>query len=53
MRSAFFSFAVTAGLLSLNLIPSVWPPQTQTAAEARHSAEDKASLEAELGLTEA
>ena len=53
MRSAFFSFAVTAALLSLNMLPSVWPEQKQTAAEARHSAENKAELEAEMGLAEA
>jgi hypothetical protein len=50
MKSAFFSFAVTAALLSLNVLPSVWPAQKQTAAEARHTGEDKAHLEAELGL---
>jgi hypothetical protein len=51
MRSALFSFAFTAALLSLNLIPDMWPAQAQSAAEARHSKENKADIEAELGLS--
>ena len=53
MKPALISFAVTAALLSLNVLPRPW----QTAAgsssgfEQRHAQENRADVEKGLGLT--
>jgi hypothetical protein len=52
MKPALISFAVTAALLSLNVLPRPW--QTAGAAsgfEQRHAQENRADVEKGLGLT--
>lgn len=49
LTSSAAAFALTAALLQLNLLPSAWGPEP-TAFEARHAAENKAEVEARLGL---
>ena len=52
LTSSAIAFALTAALLQLNLLPAAWSPDA-TPFEARHAAENKAEIEARLGLTEA
>ena len=53
MKPALISFAVTAALLSLNVLPRAW--QAARAApsgfEERHAQENRADVEKGLGLT--
>lgn len=52
LTSSAIAFALTAAMLQLNLLPAAWGADP-TAFEARHAAENKAEIEARLGLTEA
>jgi hypothetical protein len=54
MKSALISFAVTAALLSLNLLPGAWSvaPPADAGFEARHANENKAEVAGKLGITE-
>ncbi|MFN3388303.1 MAG: hypothetical protein ACK40O_05180 [Allosphingosinicella sp.] len=52
LTSSAVAFALTAALLQLNLLPTAWGADP-TAFEARHAAENKAEVEARLGLGEA
>ncbi|HEY0149594.1 MAG TPA: hypothetical protein VGB70_11410 [Allosphingosinicella sp.] len=52
MKPALISFAVTAALLSLNVLPRVWTGEGPADAyETRHAQENKADVEARLGIT--
>ena len=52
MKPALISFALTAALLSLNVLPGVWsPPQAAAGFEARHAGENKAEVAERLGIT--
>jgi hypothetical protein len=53
MKPALISFALTAALLSLNVLPGMWavaPAPEQSDFEVRHGQEDKAAVEARLGI---
>ncbi len=53
MKPALISFAVTAALLSLNVLPGVWSAAPQPDAsgfEARHANENKAHVAERLGI---
>jgi len=54
MKPALISFAITAALLSLNVLPGAWSvaagPQA-TGAEDRHARENKDEVAARLGIT--
>ena len=53
MKSALFGFALTAALLALDVLPNPWgngPRIEAGSVEAQHAHEDKAEIEAELGL---
>jgi hypothetical protein len=53
MKPALISFAVTAALLSLNILPGVWSAAPQPGAggfEERHAHENKAEVAARLGI---
>lgn len=53
MKPALISFALTAALLSLNVLPGVWsvaPAPAPSEFEARHGQEDKAEVAARLGI---
>jgi hypothetical protein len=52
MKPALISFALTAALLSLNLLPRAWStaPQGQDGFEARHASENKAHVAERLGI---
>ena len=55
MKPALISFAVTAALLSLNVLPGVWavaPGADKASFEARHGSENKAEVAARLGISE-
>jgi hypothetical protein len=55
MKPALISFAVTAALLSLNVLPGVWsivPAAGQSQIESSHAQENKAEVAAGLGITE-
>lgn len=49
LTSSAVAFALTAALLHLNLLPTAWGADP-TAFEARHATENKAEVEAGLGL---
>ena len=55
MRSTFLSFALTfaatALLLQGGMLPSAWSNSDPAGFEARHAAENKAEVEAKLGLS--
>jgi hypothetical protein len=54
MKPALISFAVTAALLSLNVLPGAWTVAAgaQAAAdEDRHARENKDEVAARLGIT--
>ena len=54
MKPALISFAVTAALLSLNVLPHAWqtaPAAEQGSFEQRHGEEDKGQVVAKLGIT--
>jgi hypothetical protein len=54
MKPALISFALTAALLSLNVLPGVWsagPDADAGSFEARHAGENKAEVAARLGIT--
>ena len=53
MKPALISFALTAALLSLNVLPGLWSPApgAQAGFEARHAAENKAEVAERLGIT--
>ena len=54
MKPALISFALTAALLSLNVLPSVWSAAPQAGAasfETHHATENKAEVAAGLGMT--
>ena len=53
MKPALISFAVTAALLSLNVLPGVWsaPRPAEAGFEARHAGENKAEVAERLGIT--
>ena len=53
MKPALISFALTAVLLSLNVLPGVWPvaPHAEASSlEGRHAHENKAEVAAKLGI---
>jgi len=53
MKPALISFAVTAALLSLHVLPGIWsiaPQAEQGSFEARHAQENKADVAAGLGI---
>ncbi|HZG08886.1 MAG TPA: hypothetical protein VEZ70_07900 [Allosphingosinicella sp.] len=55
MKSGLISFAVTAALLTLGVLPSVWavtPSPERSAFEERHSGENRTEVAARLGLRE-
>lgn len=54
MKPALISFAVTAALLSLNVLPGLWStaPGSNARFEARHAGENKAEVAERLGLKE-
>jgi hypothetical protein len=54
MKPALISFALTAALLSLNVLPGAWSvaPQGQAGFEARHASENKAQVAERLGIAE-
>jgi hypothetical protein len=54
MKPALISFAATAALLSLHVLPGVWsavPTAKQGSFEARHAQENKADVAADLGIS--
>jgi hypothetical protein len=53
MKPALISFALTAALLSLNVLPGAWSaaPQAGAGFEARHADENKAEVAERLGIT--
>jgi hypothetical protein len=55
MKPALISFAVTAALLSLNVLPGAWTvaagAQAAAAEEDRHAGENKDEVAARLGIT--
>lgn len=52
MKPALISFALTAALLSLNVLPGAWSRAPQEAGfEARHANENKAEVAERLGIT--
>ena len=54
MKPALISFAVTAALLSLQVLPGLWsvaPQAEQSSFEARHAGENKAEVAAGLGIS--
>jgi hypothetical protein len=53
MKPALISFALTAVLLSLNVLPGVWsaaPNAERSGFQARHAHENKAEVAAKLGI---
>ena len=52
LTSSLVAFALTAAMLQLNLLPGAWGGEAG-ALDARHAAENKAEIEARLGLEEA
>jgi hypothetical protein len=55
MKPALISFAVTAALLSLQVLPGIWsiaPRAEQGGFEERHAGENRANVAAELGIKE-
>ena len=52
MKPALISFAVTAALLSLNVLPRVWTGAPDASAfEQRHAQENKGEVAARLGIS--
>ena len=53
MKPALISFALTAALLSLNVLPRAWSsaPGAEAGFEARHADENKAEVAAKLGIS--
>ena len=53
LKSAAIAFALTAGLMQTNLLPSGWGRTDAAGFEARHANENAAKVAAELRLDEA
>jgi hypothetical protein len=50
MKPALISFALTAALLTLNVLPGAWSVAPQAGFEARHASENKAQVAERLGI---